>query len=371
MNKKTLVILGAGPRGLACAIQALKYKEKFNIYIIDPTPISTWKFPNMVINMKMRSPITFDLVTYQKDLEEYSLSNFLGILTKKDNQEMLESNTTFCSRAEFVDYLEYCKNKLIKEGINLIKNKPLEISRTEIKFNKTQINYNYLIIATGKYTEEIVTPNYLKGLTTCVCNDMYTSDWNNKRVYVVGSGQFSSEIVDYLTDNIRSQLYWVTKYNQKIEQYPVPNFKHWNKLSALGTYYYKNLDIYSGGSNYLALTKKWGPTLTPHIKKQLDSKSTKFGITDPLNIPLDKSSIYVLALGRKQNLYKLPFNFRFPNSITRENVPNVTKDFNTYLYPNIYFTGQLALEAGGPQQGSIISSGFTGDIIMRSILFSL
>lgn len=365
--KKNLLILGAGPRGLALAIQAIQHKDKFNIYIIDANPISTWKYPNMVVNMTMRSPITFDLVTYQKDLIEFRLDTFLGKKSNRNTQVNIEDNKEFCLRKEFVDYLEYCKSILLNNGVTFIKRKPEVISTNEIKFSNSTLKFDYLIVATGRETEKPNVPNYLKGLNLNTCSDMYSADWNKKKIYVVGSGQFSSEIVDYLTDNMRAQIYWVTKYNQKVEQYPVPSSKILGNLSALGTYYHKTCSI-KEGQDYIKLVKNWGPTITPLINNKLEQKRNKFGIIDPKNIPLDKEAIYVLALGRRQDLYRLPLDFRLPSSIFREGVPYLTKNFNSAKYTNVYFTGMLAIEVGGPQQGSIISSGYTGEVIINSIL---
>ena len=367
--KKDLVILGAGPRGLSVAIQALKYKDRLNIYLIDPRPISTWEEPHMVPNMMMRSPITFDLVTFQKDLQEYSLSNFLRFnLPYYPSQAQVELNEQFCSRKEFVDYLKFCLNKLIEEGVTLINKPPSLITKDKVILPSTTINYHSLVIATGKYTEEIVVPNYLNKDSIYICKDIYCSDWYKKNVYIIGSGQFSAELVDYVTDNYRASIKWVRTHNIKVEQYPVPSYKNWGKLTALGLHYKNNLSLETNRKSYLKKVKSWGPTITPHINKSLKDKKHKFKIINPEEIKLSKDNVYILASGRKPNLYKLPFDFRFTSGLLKENTAKLNNNFSAVGHPNIYFTGLLALEAGGPCQGSIISSGNTSKTILDSVV---
>ena len=75
MHLNTLVIIGGGPRGLACAIQSIdRFKQ---IYIIDNEPTSSWNSLSTVSNFELRSPVSFDLVTYSSNYRDYSLSNYL------------------------------------------------------------------------------------------------------------------------------------------------------------------------------------------------------------------------------------------------------------------------------------------------------
>lgn len=366
--KKSIVILGCGPRGLTAALQALKYKDKYNIYLIDPSPISTWKYPHMVVDMKMRSPITFDLTTFQKDLQTYSLSNYLGYNTEPVfTQQEVEKNSIYCKREEFLKYLQYILNILQKEGVTLIKQKPTVISKDEIVFKSTKLQYNYLIIATGKFTEEPVIPNYIKHSNINFCKDVYSNNWVNKKVYVLGSGQFAAEIVNYLITTTNKHIFWVQSKEPKVEQYPAPSFKNWGLFSALSNYYYKNLSIKQTGEEYLKRVKSWGPSITPYINNKLLKNIDKYTVIKPNDIKIESNSEFILALGRRQNINNLPLDFSISKGYSQDKVPRLNRDFSSYSNPNIYFTGLLSLELGGPNQGSLISCGETAKVILNSI----
>lgn len=367
--KNNLIILGAGPRGIACAIQALKYKDLLNIYLIDNNPVSTWQFPNMVIDMEMRSPITFDLVTYQQDLQEYSLSNYLGYNTKPVfTQKEIEANNIFCKRIEFVNYLKDCIKRIKFEGVEVIKQKVISVSKEEIIFTTGRIKYKHLIIATGKETEAPVIPVYLANKNICFCEDLYTVDWTKYTPCVVGSGQFAAEMVDYLSDNYNKTIYWARNHNVKVEQYPVPSFKQWKNFSALSLHYYKNLGTLQTKLAYINKVKDWSPSITPHINNKLEKKNNQIKYIKSEDIKT-KNNKFLLAVGKRQDLYKLPFTFGFKLSQLPNKIPSLNKNFASST-PNIYFTGLLAMHTGGPQQGSIISSGETARIILKSIASS-
>ena len=368
MNKKTLVILGSGPRGIATAIQALKYKDKFNIYLIDSEPLSTWEYPNMVVDMKMRSPISFDLVTYQKDLQEYSLTNYLKYKFKPSFTQLgIEKNNIFCKRIEFLHYLQNCLQKIEQEGITIIKEQISSITKTQVKLKTRSINYNYLVIAVGRNAEEPVIPNYLRGNKIYFVKDIYTKQWGpNDQLYIVGSGQLASEIAAYIVHTNKT-INWAFNHDVKIEQYPVPSYKDWGKFSALSNYYYNSFNKIESKIDYLKRVKEWGPSITPYIFKKLNEKANNINIIQSKNIIVNKDFKYILALGRRPNLNNLPLDFNIASSNLPEQIPLLNSYFGSTTCPNIFFTGRLATHTGGPSQGSIISSGETARIILESI----
>jgi len=361
---KNLVIVGGGPRGLAVALRATQYKDKFNIFVVDSSPLSTWKFPNMLSNMEMRSPITFDLVTFQRDLQKYSLANYLKEEVIAESQYDVEINKSFCQRKEFISYLTYIIYELKNLGVNFISTNVTKINNSFIATNKGAINYDYLILATGKQTQKYKYPQYLKGKSFLKTKCLSKNSWTNKVVSVVGSGQQSAEMVEYLTSQ-KAKVYWIQKYIPKVRQYPIPSFKDWGIASALGPFYRKTLtDRYK----YLERVKDWGPTITPYINNLL--KERKYTVIHkPRNTKeIDINSQFFLACGHTNEIDILDTSLDFNKNINNTCLPDIVDSFQSSSHPNIYFTGTLATHFDGPRQSSIISAGTTAHTILSSIL---
>lgn len=361
---KTIVIVGAGPRGLAMALRASLYN--YQIIIIDEDPISTWRAPNMLENIQMRSPISFDLTTLCPDLNNYSLSTFLNLSTKYTSQEEVENCDILCSRYDFINYLKFIYLELAKrKNVKFIFKKAYSISANYINCFNEKVTYDYLIICTGINNHKIEYPAYLQNQPLINLKQILNKQYSSKYFNVIGSGQQSAEIVEYLA---RQNLYvnWIQKHTPTIKQYPVPSIKEWGIKSALGPYY-STLSKSNDKNNYLQEVKKAGPTITPYIALKLEDLN--YSIIKPTTTEyLNNVAHNVLALGFKQEIELLPFDFEIMKDCQAVNFPNIDKNFRSSSNNNIYFSGLLALRFDGPRQGSIISSALTANNIMCSIL---
>lgn len=361
---KHLVIVGSGPRGLAVALRALQYKDKFKVSIVDPDPMSTWKFPNMLPDMEMRSPITFDLVTFQRDLQQYSLAKFLKKDVEAETQRDVESNTEFCRRKEFVNYLKSLIVLLKREGVRFIPRRTLGIGATFITTDTGNIPYDYLVLAAGKATQKNKCPSYLKGKPLLTTQCLFDCSWFKKTINVIGSGQQSAEIVEYLSAQ-GARVFWVQKHTPKVHQYPVPSFKEWGIASALGSYYSKTA---LNKTKYLQDVKEWGPTITPYINNLLKQRKYTVIENPGSTKDIDMEGQFILATGFTNEIGLLPTTFDIKKNRNNTLLPDIVNSFQSSSNPNIYFTGSLATHFDGPRQGSIISSGLTAHTILLSIL---
>lgn len=361
---KTIAIVGAGPRGLAMALRASLYN--YEVIVIDEDPISTWRAPNMLEDIQMRSPISFDLTTLCDDLNIYSLATFLKIDSKYSSQEEVENCNVLCSRYDFINYLKFIYLELSKrKNVKFIFKKAHSISTHYINCFNEKVFYDYLILCTGLSNHKIEYPAYLHNQPLINLKQILNKQYTSKYFNVIGSGQQSAEIVEYLA---RQNLYvnWIQKHTPAIKQYPVPSIKEWGIKSALGPYY-STLTKSNDKSGYLQEVKKVGPTITPYIALKLEDLN--YSIIKPTTTEyLNKAAHNILALGFKQEIALLPFEFDIAKDCQSVNFPSIDKDFRSSSNQNIYFSGLLSLRFDGPRQGSIISSALTANQIINSIL---
>lgn len=365
---KKLVIIGAGPRGLAVALRAVQHQE-LEVHIVDPKPLSTWLFPNMVPHMQMRSPVSFDLVTFQQDLHPlYSLAKYMKIYEPMPiTQKEVENFPHLCMRQDFINYLAFITQTIEAQGGTIVKRKVTDVTEDKVLlFGGYALEYDYMVVAVGKANQSPILPNYLRESANLkTVQDLCMCSWFKQEVNVVGSGQFAAELVEFLTRQ-GAIVNWITKHVLAVSQYPVPSCKDWGLKSALGDFYSRGL---MEPKEYLKEVKQWGPTITPYIANLLDGRSYKViqpESTKELNLELPT----FLAAGSKEDASLLPVSLPIKRDPTSTNLPSIVKPFKSSSHPNVYFTGGLAVRYDGPRQGSLISSGLTAKAIITDVLAS-
>lgn len=374
MNNPTLVIVGAGPRGLAVALQA-SILNKHNIILIDNNPINSWTFPNIMSDIQMRSPISFDLTAHCPELKKYSLSKYLHKYQKFDTLPEIEECKEFCSRQEFKSYLNHILLNCIDNKVKLVKDKVINITKDNITLTSNHvIPYNYLVIATGINNHVNKTPTYLLKSSLNFSNilsikDIHQRDISHTAINVIGSGQYAAEILEFII-NKNAIATWITNHKINVSQYPIPSSKEWGYRSAFSSYY-KTLQSSSFQISYLKKVKEWGPSITSNIDNKLKEVKEKYKIISNIHSINDleeiKNNYYIIACGSQPDLSTLPFNFYIDRSLIDPKLPYLTKGFKLNNY-NIYFTGTLATGYDGPRQGSLISSGITAKEIIDQII---
>lgn len=345
-SNNTLVIVGGGPRGLACAIQAL---NKFrSIYIIDEHPTDSWNTISTVANFELRSPVSFDLVTYDSN-KEYSLSKYLfdedTVIT---NQKDIEEDNRRLNRLEFFNYICWVKDKLQASNVQFIYTKLLNIHDKHIITTSGKIDFNYLILAQGTQEKDLPSNLYkYKRLTNLdILNKEYES------ILVIGGGQGAFDIASYLHNkNINVGLY--IKKVPKINQYPAPSYSIWKERSALSDYCSCLLSK-DARLRYIKSVKAWGPSITPNNEYLLNT--IPIHINKNINDVMYKyNNTFISRIGVN------PINTLNINPLT--DINNNFKINNT----NIYVTGPLTTVIDGPRTNSILSSSSTAIKIIGDI----
>ena len=352
LHNKTLVIVGGGPRGLACAIQGLSLFNR--IYIIDEAPTSSWNTTSTVANFELRSPISFDLVTYDTSNRDYSLSMFL---TEEDitfnNQKDLEEDSRRVTRLEFYNYLTFVKTKLaLNSNISFIYSKVLSIYNNYVETISGKIEFDYVILAQG--TSEKAIPTNLIPYKQVTNEDILTKSYNS--LLVVGSGQGAYDIASYLySKNINVGLY-ITKY-PKIDQYPAPSYSLWKERSALGNYC-SSLICFKAKQRYIASVKAWGPSITPNNEYLLTT------------IPIYINTNIKELMSKYNNTFISRVGVK-PNNILDIKQQDITTNFKVKGTTNMFVTGPITALYDGPRVNSIISSSSTAIKIMEKINASI
>ena len=352
LHNKTLVIVGGGPRGLACAIQGLTLFNR--IYIIDEAPTSSWNTTSTVANFELRSPVSFDLVTYDNSNRDYSLSMFL---TEEDitfnNQKDLEEDSRRVTRLQFYNYLTFVKNKLAtNSNISFIYSKVLSMYNNYVETISGKIEFDYVILAQG--TSEKAIPTNLIPYKQVTNEDILTKSYNS--LLVVGSGQGAYDIASYLySKNINVGLY-ITKY-PKIDQYPAPSYSLWKERSALGNYC-SSLISTTSKSRYITNVKAWGPSITPNNEYLLTT------------IPIYINTNIKELMSKYNNTFISRVGVK-PNNILDIKQQDITTNFKVKGTTNMFVTGPITALYDGPRVNSIISSSSTAIKIMEKINASI
>lgn len=362
-----IAIVGCGPRGLSAALYILSYIDEVSIDIYDPDCLKTWSFPNLLDDIRMRSPITFDLVTNDPDMYRFSLSKFMNINLKPLplNQSSLEALDHPVDRKSFIEYLHYIKDFLIKSGVNFIK----ETAHTITAFSVNNNKYDAVILSMGSSTKRVY-PNWLRDeeVKYLVKPLSESHDIKNENILVVGSGQSAAEYVAYFSSN--NIVHWMCNKELKIHNYPAPSYTEWKEHSALGKVFL-NLKTKQEKKNYLRDVKQWGPSITPHTYSEIKYNKTSIrnlsyeGSRDiKAYIANNNISCILVAIGGQPDITRAPIG----SAVLSEVNPYLPKVYPGYKMSNgIYVTGLIALDYGGPRQGSLVSTGDTSKEIALDI----
>lgn len=352
-----LIIVGAGPRGLAVAIQAIKMDSIEHVLIVDPSPYSSWDTKTQIIDFTMRSPITFDLVTgLDEEYQDWSLYDYL-----KD-----EESSTFCTRSQFGSYLRYVYGRL--KRYKKVDYLDAAINQIDYQHNRVithsldVLGYDALVVAVGNDR-----PKYINWLDNSVYSHKVKDDrflleneLTGKQALVVGSGQGAAELAVYLREK-KNKVTWLLKKEPAVNQYPVPNYDDWKYKTTFSDYYY-NLPL-TEKFEYLKKIGEFTPTITPDIANRV--KGIKKIITNKVDLDLDQFD-YIFNKAGYENNYKNTILKEFPEDSYFSKKLALNKQFRVPSQP-IYVTGALATHVGGPNQNSIYSAAFTAQIILEDI----
>lgn len=367
-----IVIVGAGPRSLAIALDLVR--QGIRPTIIDPAPIHTWQAPNIIPDIQMRSPVTFDLVTFREDLQNFTLASFLNKeIPFTNSQKEVEQCEIPVFRDQFCEYLQHIWN-YVSAGSTVIQEKVVSIKENSVVTDTQEIEADKIIIATG-YTSTLEKPpvwvigtplrEKVVPLSFLIKNKPI-----NKRVAIIGSGQGAAEAV-YMAASNHNTVYWCVNHTINVHQYPAPPYSAWKKLSALGPYY-RTLKNSDDQLSYLSKVKQWQPTITPYIAEKLETVKDKFTQIFPtssnnLEDIFEQLDHIVVLSGNLPNINLVPFAKEVQINPYIPNFPLLGKGFKI-PETNFYFTGLLAIGYDGPRQASLISAGITAQEILQDIL---
>lgn len=373
--KKKLYILGSGPRGLAVALYATQYLDKLDVYLVDKNEMSEWKSPKIITTMQMRSPVTFDLVTYEPELQDFSLANFVEERVAFSTvQKNIEQNKVYCSRTEFLNYLIDVRRRVIELGVKPIRKKVSEINSDCLNCSGRNHKFDYLIVAGGQSFTNVKKPYYSAQHDSKIITveQMLRNRYHTLRnkFVVYGSGQNAAETVALLAE--KNEVYWILKHEPKVTQYPVPDFKFWSIRSALGSAYRNTIQK----PIYWKQVRQWTPSITPYINNVLEERKENIIKIKPTSVQevngIMNEVAYVLCqTGSKPDIGLVPFQFEIARNPHSPCYPNIKNGFASTSNPNIFFTGTLCNLYDGPRQGSIISAGLTAKEILRNIINSM
>jgi lysine/ornithine N-monooxygenase len=376
--KTEIAIIGCGPRGLGLALAAKVLYPKANISIIDPNPLKVWT-KEILPDIQMRSPASFDLTTNNPYLYQYSLINYLNLPKQTfNNYKDLERYPYFITRKEFSKYLNYIfKDVLSHPNIRYI---PLSINKVvdnEISFKESKeiikadnivftmgseyaINNVPMFIKLGKTPYYF--PNQINGLKVGY----------NSSIGVIGSGQNAFELAVYFSK--RAAVTLINKSRKiKVNPYPVPTWADWKEQSVFSDYY--NYLPINEKREYINRVKKWGPTITPYIYNQFTKQNIRTCYIEDIDKEIGSIKgidFWIISTGFINILETLPIenvaglsrNPVMPSLFKTETGINKYKiDDRPY-----YISGTLAIGADGPRQGSLYSIGQTSSTILKSIL---
>lgn len=348
-----LTIIGGGPRGLSVAILAIK--AGLEVELIDNHPINTWDTHNHILDFKMRSPSSFDLVTGLEQLQDWSLNRYLKI-----------EEDTFATRRQFEGYLKHCLNRLkrykkfnwIQDSVVMLDEKT---NRLLLQFRGVH-KYDNLVVATGYSKQTQIQWINSSIYESKLRNDRFLikNDLQDNKLLVVGSGQGAAELASYLCR--RNEVTWLINKHYSVNQYPIPSADNWGHKSCFSDYYF-TLSV-EQKKQYLAEVKQFTPTITPEIAHKV--KRVNVQLIQKVDMDLNQFD-YIFNKTGYNTSFKESLLMNLAEDVNFSGFLALTDQFKCVDYP-IYVTGVLATHVGGPSQGSVFSSGKTAHTIIEDIL---
>jgi predicted RND superfamily exporter protein len=143
----------------------------------------------------------------------------------------------------------------------------------------------------------------------------------------------------------------------------------WKGNTALGKYYL-TLPNDSTKSAYIQAVKEWGPTILPSTFNSIKHKNINYisySASSEIKRYIEDNKIeaIVVSIGSNADITKIPIYKSVDMSPIISNVPKLYKEFK--MSNGLYVTGTLAVDYGGPRQGSLVSTGDTSRAILNDI----
>ena len=353
-----VIVVGAGPRGIAVAIEA-KYRG-YECALVDRDPISSWRYaaPDMV----MRSPLSFDLV--YPGSPAWGTSSLIRYIhpdsIEPDWGECMQRGIEYmeerCTRSIFISYATHTLDRL---DIPVIRERVVRVGSNQVVLGNGEYIYgDVVVIATGLSPITDI-PHWVVPVThKLVTAQEVVGGLPNGTYAVIGGGQSGAEYCEYIARQ-GHKVYWVVNGKPRVRQYPVPSYIDWGIRSALSGYY-RTIPTPQMRQEYISQVKAWQPSITPIIDIMmrqrgdaitiLEGPGTREGQAtwDTLHRKVDG---VLLCTGNK------PAQVEYINPPMKVNGKLVLDNF--MASNGIYHTGLLAMGYDGPRQGSLVSAGIT------------
>lgn len=372
-----IIVIGLGPRGIGICLRLLD--EGYKVIGIDPEPLQSWNYPNLINDMEMRSPTSFDLVSLcNRELRNtYSLNRYLSIYEDYESYKEYEECNHFIKRDIFFSYISHIYSVYIKNNSNftLYRDRVIEVKGNQIRLSSNEVIVGTkIILAVGPGNKRVV-PSWISTaqISTRLLSykEVIENPPTGQSILVCGGGQAGAEYTKYLIDK-GNFVYWMVRDKRiKVQQYPIPTYSDWQGKSCFSDYYRQlSIDPYHQ-IDYLKKVKAWGPSITPNIDLQLNSLKDRFVVIDEYDKQYNLSQLLrdcyglILCTGFNSSISTLPLKDEIDLDPRNKRYPLLEKGFKSSN--GYYFTGLLATLYDGPRQNSLFSIGLTSQEILEDI----
>ena len=362
MSKKVLII-GAGPRGIAVAIEAKS--RGYDCVFIDKHPMTSWN--DTAPGMMMRSPLCFDLVYPRSNTwDDYSLMKYVDPDVTESHwgecqQRGMEYQEDRCSRDTFISYATHC---LYKTQYPIIRDRVLMVGKTWVRTSNEYITGDVVVVATGLSPITYI-PQWVEPVSDKLVTAREVIDGVPLGTYaVIGSGQSAAEYALLLSTQ-GHKVYWLVNDRPRVSQYPAPSYIDWGLKSALSGYY-RTIPNDMMKKEYMMQIGAWQPSITPMVSTLIHQQGDSISILEgpgtregyqtweTLQRKIDGA---LLCTGNKPSIIDYGEE---PHRVAGKLV------LNSFMASNgVYHTGLVAVGYDGPRQASLISAGITAKEILE------